>query len=115
MRKYLIKRSKEATGREKSWDSETYETIAWKHFGESLGKLSLGRKIQISKYTNDLLPTARQIQTLDNQMDGQCLDANYYGKPQLTSSRAPARPVDLHGWPLEKHSNRSYHDCTLLM
>jgi hypothetical protein len=66
MRKYLIRRSKEATGREKSWDSETYKTIAWKHFGKSFGKLSLGRKIQILKYTNDLLPTARRIQTLDN-------------------------------------------------
>jgi hypothetical protein len=66
MQKHLIRRSKEATRWEKSLDSETNETIAWKHFGESFGKLSLGRKIQISKYTNDLLPTARQIQTLDN-------------------------------------------------
>jgi hypothetical protein len=72
MWKYLIRRSKEAIGREKPWDSETYETIAWKHFGESFGKLSLGQKIQILKYTNDLLPTAHQIQTLDNQLDGQC-------------------------------------------
>jgi hypothetical protein len=43
MWKYLIMRSKEATGQEKSWDSEIYKTIAWKHFGESFGKLSLGR------------------------------------------------------------------------
>jgi hypothetical protein len=43
------------------------------------------------------------------------LHAHSFGKTQLTSSRAPARPADLHGWPLEKHFNRSYHDCTLLI
>jgi hypothetical protein len=97
MRKYLIRRSKEATGREKSWDSETYETIAWKPFGESFGKLSIGRKIQISKYTNDLLPTARRIQTLDNRMDGRCFACNLLWETTthvLTCSceaRGPAR------------------------
>jgi hypothetical protein len=70
MQNYLIWRSKEATRREKPWDSKTYKTIDWKHYGKSFQKLSMGQKIQISKYTNDLLPTACQIQTLDNQTDG---------------------------------------------
>jgi hypothetical protein len=46
--------------------------LQWKDFGNSFGKLSLGQKIQTSKYTNDLLPTAHWIQTLDNQTNGQC-------------------------------------------
>jgi hypothetical protein len=57
MKEYLIRRSHEATGREKSWDNTTYESIDWRHYGESFKKLSHGRCIQISKYTNDLLPT----------------------------------------------------------
>jgi hypothetical protein len=33
MWQYLIHRSHKATGRKKSWDEDTYETIDWKHFG----------------------------------------------------------------------------------
>jgi hypothetical protein len=31
MKEYLIRRSKEATGRDKSWDDATYESIEWQH------------------------------------------------------------------------------------
>jgi hypothetical protein len=57
MKEYLIRRSKEATGRDKSWDEATYNSIDWQHHGEVFKKLSNGRRIQISKYINDLLPT----------------------------------------------------------
>jgi hypothetical protein len=76
MRQYHIRRSHTATGREKSWDEDTYETIDWKHFGETFKKLSLGRRIQISKYTNDLLPTNFRLQTFDNTKDGRCFACN---------------------------------------
>ena len=76
MKKYLIRRSKEATGRDKSWDEETYATIDWRHLGETFKKLSVGRKIQISKYTNDLLPTGRRLQTMDNRVNGRCFACN---------------------------------------
>jgi len=72
MKTYLIKRSHTATGREKSWDNSTYESIDWKHYGESFKKLSHGKRLQISKYTNDLLPTKRRLQTIDNRVDGRC-------------------------------------------
>ena len=77
MKEYLIKRSKTATGRDKLWDDETYESIDWKHFGESFKKLSNGKRIQISKYTNDLLPTKRRLQTFDNRVDGRCFACGY--------------------------------------
>lgn len=76
MRKYLIRRSKEATGRDKPWDEAIYDTIAWKHYGEAFKKLSLGRRIQISKYANDLLPTRRRLQSIDNRVDGRCFACN---------------------------------------
>jgi hypothetical protein len=31
---YLIRCSKEATGRDKSWDEAIYESIDWRHHGE---------------------------------------------------------------------------------
>jgi hypothetical protein len=31
MKEYLIRRSKKATGREKSWDEATYDSIDWRH------------------------------------------------------------------------------------
>jgi hypothetical protein len=39
-------------------------------------KLSQGRRIQISKYTNDLLPTKRCLSTADNRVDGRCFACN---------------------------------------
>jgi hypothetical protein len=54
MKEYLIRRSNEATGRDRSWDKATYESIDWRHHGEVVfKKLSNGQRIQISKYTND--------------------------------------------------------------
>jgi hypothetical protein len=49
--------AKDATGHDKSWDETTYESIDRRHYGESFKKLSNGCCIQISKYTNDQLPT----------------------------------------------------------
>jgi hypothetical protein len=57
MKEYLIRRSKEATGREKSWDNTTYESIDWRHYGESFKKL---------------FPTKRCLSTFDNRVDGRC-------------------------------------------
>jgi hypothetical protein len=76
MKQYLIRRSKEATGRDKSWDEATYATIDWRHYGESFKKLSQGRRIQIFMYTNDLLPTLRRLQMFDNKVDGRCFACN---------------------------------------
>jgi lactate dehydrogenase-like 2-hydroxyacid dehydrogenase len=70
MKEYLIPRSKEATGREKSWDDTTYELIDWRHYGESFKNQLHGRRIQLSKYTNDLLHTKRRLATFDNRVDG---------------------------------------------
>jgi hypothetical protein len=58
------------TGRDKPWAEATYDLINWRHRGEAFKKLSIGRGIQISKYTNDLLPTRRRLQTIDNKVDG---------------------------------------------
>jgi hypothetical protein len=57
LKEYLIRCSNEATGRDKSWDEATYESVDWRHYGEVFKKLSHGRRIQISKYTNDLVTT----------------------------------------------------------
>jgi hypothetical protein len=76
MKEYLIRRSKEATGRDKSWDDATYNSIDWRHHGEVFKKLSNGRRIQISKYINDLLPTKRRLATFDNSVDGRCFACN---------------------------------------
>ena len=37
-----------------------------------LQKLLIGRRIQLSKYMHDLLPTAKCLQTFDNWHDGHC-------------------------------------------
>jgi hypothetical protein len=58
LKEHLIRCSKEATGRGKSWDEATYDSIDWHHhYGEVFKKLSHRRRIQISKYTNGLLHT----------------------------------------------------------
>jgi hypothetical protein len=66
LKEYLIRCSKEATGCEKSWDEATYDSIDWRHSGEVFKKLSNGLLIQISNYTNDLLPTKRRLTTFEN-------------------------------------------------
>jgi hypothetical protein len=38
MKEYLIRCSKKATGREKSWDEATYDSIDWRHYGEVFKK-----------------------------------------------------------------------------
>jgi hypothetical protein len=43
LRQYHIRHSHTATGPKKSWDEDAYETIDWKHFGESFKKLSICR------------------------------------------------------------------------
>jgi hypothetical protein len=43
LKEYLVQRSKEATGRDKSWDEATYNSmIDWRHHGEVFKKLSNG-------------------------------------------------------------------------
>jgi hypothetical protein len=74
MKDYLIRRSQEATGRDSTWDATTFDSIAWQPLGESLKKLSVGQRIQISKYMNDLLPTLRRQQTMNNTTDGRCFE-----------------------------------------
>jgi hypothetical protein len=76
MQSYLVRRSKEATGRDSSWDAATFDTIAWKPLGEAFKKLSTGQRIQLSKYMNDLLPTGARLQKFDNKNDGRCFDCN---------------------------------------
>jgi hypothetical protein len=76
LREFLIRRSNEATGRDKSWDEATYESIDWRHYGEVFKKVSHGRRIQISKDTNDLLPTKRRLAKFDNRVDGRCFACN---------------------------------------
>ena len=74
MKQYLIGRSQKATGRDSKWDDTIYESIAWQPLGESFKKLSIGQRIQMSKYMNDLLPTLRRLQMINNKMDGRCFD-----------------------------------------
>ena len=70
MKEYLFKRSKTATNRELQWNDQIYDTIAWNHMGKVIWKLPIGCRIQLSKYMNDLPPTAKQLQTFDNRHDG---------------------------------------------
>ena len=72
MKRYLIRRSKEGTGRTQPWDEHIYESIDWKHLGENFKKNSNGKRIQLSKYMNDLLATNKRLQTIDNRHDGRC-------------------------------------------
>jgi hypothetical protein len=76
MKEYLIRRSHEATGRDTKWDDNTFDSIAWQPLGESFKKLSVGQRIQLSKYMNDLLPTLKRQQTMNNTIDGRCFECN---------------------------------------
>ena len=58
MQEYLIHRSIEGTGRESPWDNYIFDSIAWKPLHEVFRKYSTGQRTQLSKYMNDLLPTA---------------------------------------------------------
>ena len=70
MSEYLITRSQNATNCDSQWNNQIYDAIAWHHIGEVIQKLPVGCHIQLSKYMNDLLPTAKQLQTFDNRHDG---------------------------------------------
>ena len=72
MKAYLIRRSHEGTGRTAAWNNSIFNSIAWQPLGEAFNKMTFGQRIQLSKYMNDLLPTARRLQTLDNRNDGRC-------------------------------------------
>jgi hypothetical protein len=74
MKAYLIERSHTASGRDSSWTSDIFDNIAWQPIGANLRQLSIGQRIQISKYMNDLLPTAKRLQTFDNKHDGRCFE-----------------------------------------
>jgi hypothetical protein len=72
MKAYLIRRSHEGNGRTAAWNNSIFNSIAWQPLGEAFNKMTFGQRIQLSKYMNDLLPTARRLQTLDNRNDGRC-------------------------------------------
>jgi hypothetical protein len=44
MKEYLIRCSKEATGRNKSWEDTTYESIDWHHYGEVFKNYCMGNE-----------------------------------------------------------------------
>jgi hypothetical protein len=91
MKEYLIRRSHEATGRDTKWDNNTFESIAWEPLGESLKKLSIGQRIQLSKYMNDLLPTMKRQQTMDNSIDGRCFECNQLWEDTNHVLRCPCK------------------------
>jgi hypothetical protein len=76
MKEYLIDRSRTATGRDHPWNTDTLDSIAWKHLGHALRSLTTGQRLQTSKFMNDLLPTRRRLQKLDNKTDGRCFACN---------------------------------------
>ena len=76
MREYLIERSKTANHRDSRWTNNTFDNIAWQHLGEALCRKSTGQRIQLSKYMNDILPTAKRLQTFNNKHDGHCFECN---------------------------------------
>jgi hypothetical protein len=69
---YLMQRSHDATGRDSQRDAATFNSIAWQSLGEALRPLSIGQRIQLSKFMNGILPTLRRLQTFDNMTDGRC-------------------------------------------
>ena len=74
MRKYVIKWLKTATGHDSKWTDIIYDNIAWGHLGEALCWLVIGQCTQLSKYMNNLLPTAKCLQAFDNKHDRCCFD-----------------------------------------
>jgi hypothetical protein len=76
MKEYLIQCSHTATGRKSTWDNTTFNLIgAWLHLGKAFPQLTIGQRIQLSKYImNDLLPTLRRLQTFNNKMDSHCFE-----------------------------------------
>jgi hypothetical protein len=111
MQQYHIRRSHTATGRKKSWDKDTYETIDWKHFGESFKKLSLGQRIQISKYQmTSFQPTAAYKRSTTQKM-ADALHATNFGKSHHMSSRAhvsPDRKLDKQCRPNSSRNSPSF-------
>ena len=75
MHAYLIEQSQTATDCDSKWTNITYDNIAWQHLGEAFQQL-IGQRTQLSKYMNDILPTAKCLQTFNNKHDGQCFDCN---------------------------------------
>ena len=59
MREYLIERSQTATNHDSQWNEQIFDTITWNHMGNVIQKLPIGHHIQLSKYMNNLLPTAK--------------------------------------------------------
>lgn len=72
MKAHLTRRSHEGTGRTSAWNNNIFNSIARRSLGEAFNELTFGHRIQLSTYMNDLLPTARRRQPLDNRYDGRC-------------------------------------------
>jgi rubrerythrin len=72
MKQYLIQRSQTATGRDTTWNDDTFDLIAWQPLSEAMKQHMIGQRTQISKYMNDLLPTLQRLQTFNNNSDSRC-------------------------------------------
>ena len=70
MKDYLQQQSHDANGRDSTWDEDVFDSIAWKPLGEAFSKLTIGQRIQLSKYMNDLLLTLAHLLKFNNQVDG---------------------------------------------
>jgi hypothetical protein len=77
MKTYLLQRSTNATSRDSTWDEEIFDSIAWKPLGEAFTKLTVGQRIQLSKYMHDLLPTLSRLSKFDNRIDGRCFECGF--------------------------------------
>jgi hypothetical protein len=62
LRAYMINKSQQARHYDSKWNDQIYDTIAWDYIGDLLRKLPIGRRIQLSKFMHDLLPTAKRLQ-----------------------------------------------------
>jgi hypothetical protein len=90
MKEYLIRRSKEATGRDKSWDEATYDWIDWRHHHGKVLKIyrtdgASRFPAQVNQTTYIVLPTKRRLATFDNRASGWTADASHaisFGRTQ---------------------------------
>jgi len=72
-RKYLTERSmKRDRTIPNDWHDDTFDDIDWKSIGSSMKAMTIGRRIQISKFTHEWNPHAHNLATRDNKIDRRC-------------------------------------------
>jgi hypothetical protein len=72
-RQYLIERSQRRDKFIPSvWTEATFDDIDWKAVESSINSMTMGRRIQISKFANGWTPTKKHLSTHDNSVDGRC-------------------------------------------